>query len=105
MASLFEQVVDCCGLAPAFARKIIAQACERSGVVPEEMGAAELIRALPQIQLALNVFLDPQEVTRKIGAMRGLTRGSWPNLPEVSVPRDDAAGRSPQDPPNTKSTS
>jgi hypothetical protein len=105
MASLFEQVVDCCGLAPAFARKIVAQACERSGVVPETMGPAELIRVLPQIQQALHVFLDPPEVTRVIHAMRGLTRESWRSMPAVSVPRDTPASRPPQDGPNTKSTS
>jgi hypothetical protein len=95
MPSLFEQAVDCCSLAPAFAKRIITQACERSGVTAETMGPTELIRALPQIQQALSVFLEPQEVARKIGAMRGLLRGSWPSFPSVFV----------QDEPNTKSTS
>lgn len=102
MASLFEQVVDCCGLAPAFARKIIAGACERSGVAAEEMGPAELIRALPQIHQALAVFLDPKEVHLKVSAMRALVRGSWPSFPAVKAPGDGATA---QGDPNTKSTS
>lgn len=95
MPSLFEQVVDCCGLAPAFARRIVAQACERCGVRADQLGPQELVRALPYIQQSLSVFLEPQEVSRKIGAMRSLVRSSWPELLAVT----------PQDDPKTKSTS
>jgi len=102
MASLFEQVVDCCGLAPAFATRIITQACERSGVVAETMGPADLIRALPQIHQALGVFLEPQEVHLKVSAMRSLIRGSWPVFQAVQPPDDGAPG---QGGPKTKSTS
>ncbi len=102
MPSLFEQVVDCCGLAPAFARKIITQACERAGIAAESLGPAELVRALPQIQQELSVFLDPPEVARKVGAMRALVRGSWPSFPAVSLETDS---RPRQDEPKTKSTS
>ncbi len=103
MPSLYEQVVDCCGLAPDFARRIISQACERTGVVAAEMGPSELIRVLPQIQQSLAVFLEPREVQRKVGAMRRLVQGSWPSLPAVKTPGDE--GRPPQDGPSTKSTS
>lgn len=95
MPSLFEQAVDCCGLAPAFARSIIAQACERCGVSAALMGPKELVRVLPYIQQSLSVFLEPQEVNRKIGAMRSLVRSSWPELPAVTA----------QEEPKTKSTS
>jgi hypothetical protein len=74
MPSLYEQVVDCCGLAPDFARRIISQVCERNGFVADEMGPSDLIRVLPHIQHALEVFLDPGEVQRKVGAMRRLVR-------------------------------
>ncbi len=104
MPSLFEQVVDCCGLAPTFASKIVSQACERCGVVAETMGPTELIRALPQIHQALSVFLDPSEVSRKIAAMRALVRGSWPSFPAVSL-EVKASKQPPQEDPKTKSTS
>jgi hypothetical protein len=102
MPSLFEQVVDCCGLAPTFASKVVRQACERRGVVAETMGPAELIRALPQIHHALSVFLDPPEVARKVAAMRALVRGSWPSFPAVTL---EASSQAPQEDPKTKSTS
>jgi hypothetical protein len=105
MRSLFEQVVDCCGLAPAFASKIIREACERSGVTPETMSPAELIRTLPQIQQALSVFLDPHEVAQKTSAMRGLVRASWPAMQAVKPPVAETESRSFQEEPNMKATS
>jgi hypothetical protein len=105
MRSLFEQVVDCCGLAPAFASKIVREACARSGVAPETMSPAELIRMLPQLQQAFGVFLDAREVAQKTAAMRGLVRASWPAMAAVKPPGADADIRPYQDEPNTKSTS
>lgn len=106
MRSLFEQVVECCGLAPAFARKIIQESCERSGVSsPEAMTPAELIRTLPHIQQALSVFLDAREVAQKTAAMRGLVRSSWPSMPAVVPPTRDQESLTIQEEPKTKSTS
>ncbi|EYF01994.1 hypothetical protein [Chondromyces apiculatus] len=94
MPSLFEQVVDCCQLAPAFARRIISEALERTGVSAEELRPQDLIRALPRIRQTLGVFLDPSEVNRTIGCMRALARTSWTDLPAVSSasnPPEEAA--------------
>ena len=105
MPSLFEQVVDCCGLAPAFARKIITEACERSNATTDAMTPADLIRTLPYIHQALSVFLDAQEVTQKTTAMRRLVRSSWPDIPEVPPPSTEADSQNYLEDPNTKSTS
>ena len=106
MRSLFEQVVECCGLAPAFARKIIQEACERSGVSPPDaMTPADLIRSLPQIRQALGVFLDPGEVALKTAAMRALVKGSWPSMAAVVAPGSNQESRTSQDEPKAKSSS
>ncbi|WP_437659387.1 hypothetical protein [Sorangium sp. So ce1182] len=106
MRSLFEQVVECCGLAPAFARKIIQEACERSGVSPPDaMTPADLIRSLPHIRQALGVFLDPREVALKTAAMRALVKGSWPSMPAVAPPAPSQEIRAPQEEPEAKSSS
>ncbi|CAN96662.1 hypothetical protein predicted by Glimmer/Critica [Sorangium cellulosum So ce56] len=106
MRSLFEQVVECCGLAPAFARKIIQEACERSDVSPPEaMTPADLIRTLPHIRQALGVFLDPGEVALKTAAMRALVKGSWPSMAAVVPPGSNQETRPPQDEPKAKSSS
>ncbi|AUX46233.1 hypothetical protein SOCE26_077380 [Sorangium cellulosum] len=98
MRSLFEQMVECCGLAPAFARKIIQDSCERIGVSPpESMTPADLIRSLPHVRQALGVFLDPGEVALKTAAMRALVKGSWPNLPAVTPPAPDQENRTAQE--------
>jgi hypothetical protein len=97
MPSLFEQVVDCCKLAPAFARRLVTQACQRSGAAAETMGPEDLIRALPHIEQALSVFLDPKEVAQKVRAMRRLVQASWPAFPAV---RPESQG-----PPSTKKAS
>ncbi|AKT42656.1 hypothetical protein [Chondromyces crocatus] len=95
MPSLFEQVVDCCDLAPAFAQRIISQALRRSGIDPATMRPEDLIRALPAIRQELSVFLDPQEVHRKIAGMRALVRGSWPAFTAVGDPLAHPLGESP----------
>ncbi|WP_129352143.1 hypothetical protein [Sorangium cellulosum] len=106
MRSLFEQVVECCGLAPAFARKIIQEACDRSGVSPPEgMTPPDLIRALPHIRSALGVFLDPGEVALKTAAMRALVRGSWPSMPAVKPTGTNQESRASQEEPEVKSSS
>ncbi|WP_437731597.1 hypothetical protein [Sorangium sp. So ce1335] len=106
MRSLFEQVVECCGLAPAFARRLIQEACERSGVSPPDaMTPADLIRSLPHIRQALAVFLDPGEVALKTAAMRALVKGSWPSMPAVAPPDANQEIRTPQEEPNAKSSS
>ncbi|WP_437597350.1 hypothetical protein WMF28_32455 [Sorangium sp. So ce590] len=106
MRSLFEQVVECCGLAPTFARKIIQEACDRSGVSPPEaMTPADLIRSLPQIRQALGVFLEPSEVALKTAAMRALVKGSWPSMPAVVPPDQSQESRTPQEEPKSKSSS
>ncbi|WP_437631447.1 hypothetical protein [Sorangium sp. So ce854] len=106
MRSLFEQVVECCGLAPAFARKLIQEACERSGVSPPDaMTPAELIRSLPHIRQALAVFLDPREVALKTAAMRALVKGSWPSMPAVAAPDASQEIRTAQEEPKARSSS
>lgn len=106
MRSLFEQVVECCGLAPAFARKLIQEACDRSGVSPpESMTPADLIRSLPHIRNALGVFLDPGEVALKTAAMRALVRGSWPTMPAVKLPGSSQENRGSQEETGSKSSS
>ncbi|WP_437776605.1 hypothetical protein [Sorangium sp. So ce1097] len=106
MRSLFEQVVECCGLAPAFARKLIQEACERSGVSPPDaMTPAELIRSLPHIRQALAVFLEPREVALKTAAMRALVKGSWPSMPAVAPPDASQEIRTLQEEPKARSSS
>jgi hypothetical protein len=105
MPSLFEQVVDCCGLAQPFARKIIREACERIGVSPDALTPADLIRTLPQIQQALSVFLEPSEVAQKTAAMRKLVRASWPAMPAVAPPSSDLEKLPHREDANTKSGS
>ncbi|WP_438015278.1 hypothetical protein WMF18_30955 [Sorangium sp. So ce315] len=106
MRSLFEQVVECCGLAPAFARRLVQEACERSGVSPPDaMTPAELIRSLPHIRQALAVFLDPREVALKTAAMRALVKGSWPSMPAVAPPDASQEIRTAQEEPKARSSS
>jgi hypothetical protein len=105
MRSLLEQVADCCGLEPEFARKLIRGACARSGVRPEAMTPADLIRILPQVHRALSVFLDDREVAQKIAAMRSLVRTSWSAMPAVRPAAPETESKAGQEDPNTKSTS
>lgn len=96
MPSLLDQVIDSLGFTPAFAGRIVAEACARCGVDAGSMGREELVRVLPHLQQALAVFLEPQEVNRTMMALRLLVRSSWTSFPAVTPPQDD---------PNTKSTS
>jgi hypothetical protein len=63
---LFEQVVQKSGLSPVFARGTIQRAFARVGVDTARMKRDDLERALPSLQAALSVFLQPQELRERL---------------------------------------
>jgi hypothetical protein len=72
--SLFEQVVQRCGLSPVFARGTIQRAFARVGVDATRMKRDDLERAMPSLQAALSVFLQPNELRERISDISRLYR-------------------------------
>ena len=66
MAALFESLVRVSGLSPIFAKSTIKRACERAGINAETMGRGELLKALPAIRKALETFLPPEDVDKRM---------------------------------------
>lgn len=66
MAALFESLVAASGLSPIFARSTLKRACERAGIDPNMMTRSELSRALPSIRKALETFLPPPDVDKRM---------------------------------------
>jgi hypothetical protein len=75
MPTLFEQVVGASGLSEVLAPGTIQRACERAGVAdPAHLTRVELLRALPEIEIALKTFFQPYEVKERVAALLLLTR-------------------------------
>jgi hypothetical protein len=66
MAALFESLVTASGLSPIFARSTMKRACERAGLNPDAMSRNDLLKALPGIRKALETFLPPEDVDKKM---------------------------------------
>lgn len=74
-ALLFESLIAASGLSPIFARSTLKRACERVGIDPNSMTRSELARALPTIRKALETFLPPPDVDKR---MKEITKLATP---------------------------
>ena len=90
-ASLFDAVVARCGLSPVIAPSTMTRACRKAGVEPQLLTPVSLVRVLPTIRDMLSIFLDPQEVERRIHSIQLLTQGA----PASATPLDARKTRSP----------
>jgi hypothetical protein len=73
MSALFESLVTASGLSPIFARSTMKRACERAGINPDTMSRNELLKALPAIRKALETFLPPGDVDKRMREVTKLT--------------------------------
>lgn len=90
-ASLFDAVVARCGLSPVIAPSTMTRACRKAGVEPQLLTPVSLVRVLPTIRDMLSIFLDAQEVERRVQSIQQLTQGS----PSGAAPLDVRKSRSP----------
>jgi DNA-binding response OmpR family regulator len=72
---LAARVVAVSGLSELLARSSIERACQRAGVDPKTMTAADLRRALPHIQRILSLFLSVADAEERMAAIEALARG------------------------------
>jgi hypothetical protein len=76
MATLLDEVVAASGLAPVIALTVVERALSRAGVNPTTLTRRTLQRALPELESALAVYFDDEEVRtrmRKIRMVAGVT--------------------------------
>jgi hypothetical protein len=76
MGSLFDEVLAASGLAPVIAATVVERALSRAGVNPTTLTRRTLQRALPELQSALGVYFDNEEVRarmRRIRMVAGVT--------------------------------
>jgi len=73
--SLFDAVVARCGLSPVIAPSTMTRACRKAGVEPQMLTPVSLARALPTIRDMLSIFLDAQELERRVHSIQLLTHG------------------------------
>jgi hypothetical protein len=72
--TLFDRVVQQSGLSPVFARATIARALARVSIKPETLSPEQLKMALPELEKVLRVFLQGDDLTRRLQALRALIR-------------------------------
>ncbi|OJH40681.1 response regulator [Cystobacter ferrugineus] len=83
--SLFDAVVARCGLSPVIAPSTMTRACRKAGVDPQLLTPVSLARVLPTIRDMLSIFLDAQEVERRVHSIQLLTQGGPSGTAAVDV--------------------
>jgi DNA-binding response OmpR family regulator len=73
-ASVFAEVVAASGVASIIAEAAIRRACRRAGVLSEGPTAADLQRALPDIERCLGMFLPAADRATRLGAVAAVVR-------------------------------
>lgn len=73
---LFQRVVAVSGLAAVIAAPAIGRALARAGVEPSRLTPRDLDRALPSIEMSLNVYLPAARVSERMEALRSLARAA-----------------------------
>jgi len=71
-STLFGALVDQCGLSSLFAKSVVTRACTRAGVNPEQIPRTKLSGLLAEIEVGIQSFLDPDEVTAALERLRAL---------------------------------
>jgi DNA-binding response OmpR family regulator len=69
---VLARVVAASGLAHIIAEAAITRACARAGIDAEMMTEADLGRALPDIERAIGMFLDPSDRAARLGAIAAI---------------------------------
>jgi hypothetical protein len=70
--SLFDDVVEATGLAQLIAPFTVSRLLVAADVVPGELTAEGLARALPELERGLSVYLGPDELARALTNLRRL---------------------------------
>jgi hypothetical protein len=71
---LFDKVVAASGLSPLFAKTSVARALARVSVIPESLTTESLRAALPELEKVLKVFLEGDEVSKRLSEIQRLAR-------------------------------
>lgn len=69
--TLLDALVEASGLSSVFAHASIVRALKRSGAELDRLTRADVLRAMPEIERALSVYIDAAELQ---GRMRQLKR-------------------------------
>lgn len=72
---MFDKLVAASGLSPLFASNSIARACQRAGVDPQTLGAADLPKVMPEVQRSIRGFLDGPDREKAFAALEALRAG------------------------------
>jgi len=72
---LIDRIVETSGLSPVFGLAAMKRALTRAGVNPETTAAADLEKALPEVERALSVFMTPDEVVSAMRRVRAIKAG------------------------------
>ncbi len=70
--TLFERLIRASGLSPVFARASLSRALLRVAARPESLSADQLKSALPELEKVLKVFLQGDEVSRRMQDIKAL---------------------------------
>ncbi|HEU4411723.1 MAG TPA: hypothetical protein VFS43_41150 [Polyangiaceae bacterium] len=85
---LFERIVERSGLSRIFAAGVVRRACAHAKIDPAQVTPHDLPLLMPHLRVALSVYLPPDQVQRRLGAIAALGNpdrgGSGEPGPKVS---------------------
>jgi len=70
---LFVRLVEVSRLSPLFAESTIARACKRAGVQPDALCRADLPTVMPEVQRAIQGFLEDDDRERVFAELDSLS--------------------------------
>lgn len=68
--TLLDTLVEASGLSSVFAHASIVRALKRSGAALDHLTRADVLRAMPEIERALSVYVEPAELAARMRQLR-----------------------------------
>lgn len=72
MRDLFSEIVKASGLSPVFAERSFERALAKAGLTRDGLTKTQVRALLPGIERTLLLYLSPDEVSRRVVALRAL---------------------------------
>jgi hypothetical protein len=72
--TLFDKLLTATGLSPVFARASITRALARVSAKPDTLSVDQIKTALPELEKVLRVFLQADELPKRLADIQRLTR-------------------------------
>jgi len=72
--TIFDEVVEACGLAAFLAQDVVCRACRAAGIEPAALTRENLPALAPSLRKSLSLFVTRSQLERSMEAISALSR-------------------------------